>query len=481
MSFATLFRRLAAVAAVGAVGFSANAQPITYMGPDGTYIQGERCATPVPTLDEALAIEAQVAAHLEASPNAAARTGVVEIPVAFHVVYGNGGVGNVSDQMIADQMDVLNDAFAPHGYQFNLSVVTRTQNQTWFTGCGGASENPMKQALHVDPATTFNIYSCQPGGGILGYAYLPSTFPEDDFRHGIVILHSSMPGGSAAPYNLGDTATHEAGHYLGLYHTFDNGCSPGDFVDDTEPEANPRFGCPDGATSCSTPDPIYNFMDYTDDACMNHFTVGQKERADVQMATFRPTMYIKVPVELTSFTAHLDGTTARLRWETASETNNAGFEVQVRKDGQNTYAPVGYVEGHGTTTEAQSYGYTVDGLEPGRHFFRLKQVDFDGQTAYHGDVEVVVDVPGTYVLEAAYPNPFNPMASFRFAVSNPQHVRATLVDMLGREVRALYDGTPAADEFQTVYIDGAGLPSGAYLIRVTGETFAETQTVTLLK
>lgn len=485
MSFVTRCRRWAAVAAVAAFGFSAYAQPVTYQGPDGTYIQGDRCAAPELTAAEQQEIQDRVDAHLAVLPNSPNRTGTVNIPVAFHVVYGNGNNGNVTDQQIADQMDVLNDAFAPSGYQFSLSVTTRTQNQTWFTGCAGASENPMKQALNVDPATTLNIYSCGPSGGLLGFAYFPSSFPEDDFRHGVVVLHSSLPGGSAAPYNLGDTATHEVGHYVGLFHTFQGGCSgPGDQVADTPAEASPAFGCPTGRDTCPAdpgPDPIENFMDYVDDFCMDEFTPGQKVRADQQMATFRPTMYVKVPVELTDFTAQLDGTTAQLQWETASETNNAGFEVQVRREGQSTYNAIAFVEGNGTTTEARTYSHTATNLQPGTHYFRLKQVDFDGVFAFHGDVEVAVGVPGTHLIEAAYPNPFNPSATFRFAVSNSQTVRAELVDMLGRVVASLYDGTPAADEFQTIAIDGSGLTSGTYLIRLTGETFTEAQTITLLK
>jgi hypothetical protein len=151
----------------------------------------------------------------------------------------------------------------------------------------------MKQALAIDPATTLNIYTCEPSQGILGYAYYPWSYPEDSFWHGAVLLYSSLPGGGAFPYDEGDTGTHEVGHYLGLYHTFEGGCSePGDHVGDTPAEASPAYSCPIGRDSCPAAgvDPIHNFMDYTDDACMFEFTAAQGVRMQDAVATYRPTL-----------------------------------------------------------------------------------------------------------------------------------------------------------------------------------------------
>ena len=287
---------VAAAPSTAAAGDSRNATPadIHFLSPEGKIQRGIRCGTPAPTPKEQAMVRAQVERWLAArGPVAGLAT---SIPVQFHVVYKTQGgtAGLVSQQQIDDQIDVLDAAFAGTDSSFFLAGVDFTNNRKWFTGCAASgTERKIKQALAVDPAHNLNIYTCNPSGGLLGWAYLPWAAPESSFWHGVVLLHSSLPGGSAAPYNLGDTGTHEVGHYLGLLHTFENGCSaPGDEVDDTPFEASEAFGCPVGRDTCPSAglDPIFNFMDYTDDACMDEFTADQGDRMATLTAIYKPSL-----------------------------------------------------------------------------------------------------------------------------------------------------------------------------------------------
>ena len=188
---------------------------------------------------------------------------------------------------------------------------------------------------------------------------------------------------------------------------------------------------------------------------------------------------VTLPVELTTFTATSHGQAATLNWQTASETNNAGFYVEIERNAE--WVAMGFVDGHGTTQHAQSYTYTVEDLLPGTHRFRLKQIDFDGQFEYSPVVEATVEVPGNYYFSSAYPNPFVEKTRLEFAVKWEQEVELTLYNIQGRLVEVLYRGIAAAEVVKAVEVTGAGLPSGVYVARLVGANFTRSQMVTLAK
>jgi hypothetical protein len=260
---------------------------------NGHAVGKDRCGTR--DLDEATATAADEYARrvFEQMSSLAVASPVVN--VYWHVINNGTGIanGDIPSSQINDQISVLNAAYAAvgAGYQFQLVAVDRTKNASWYIAQPGTTaEKDMKNALRQGSADDLNIYSNNMGGGLLGWATFPSSYASGPKMDGVVILYSSVPGGSAAPYDEGDTATHEVGHWLGLYHTFQGGCAKkNDLVDDTAAERSPAYGCPVGRDTCrgDGPDPIANFMDYTDDACMNQFTNGQGSRIDAQWVTYR--------------------------------------------------------------------------------------------------------------------------------------------------------------------------------------------------
>ena len=224
--------------------------------------------------------------------------GSVTVLVYFHVIH-DGTTGRLTRADINAQMDVLNDSFsgltdgADTPFRFDLFDIDYSDNPDWFYGMtpGSQAERDMKAALRQGGKDALNIYTADLGSYLLGWSTLPWGYDSDPIDDGVVILYSSLPGGSAAPYNEGDTATHEIGHWLGLYHTFQGACSKktGDYVADTAPERRPAFGCPTGRDTCKggEPDPIENFMDYTDDFCMFEFTALQSSRMDTMHTAYR--------------------------------------------------------------------------------------------------------------------------------------------------------------------------------------------------
>ena len=267
----------------------------------GVVLEGRRCATPEPTVAEALSTARLVRSYATAPLSGLGLNQIlavpVTIPVAVHVIRAGPSAteGNVPDAWIEAQVDTLNSTFGPLGVRFALSLVDRVDNAGWYAGLalGTPAERAMKEALALDPSRVLNLYTASLGLDYLGWATLPDEFGETDRYQGVVLLDQALPGGDAAPYNLGHTGTHEVGHWVGLYHTFSGGCSsPNDGVEDTPQQRRSTSGCPSVAPdTCPVDpgrDPIHNYMDYSDDGCMTQFTDGQATRAQAMLRTYRP-------------------------------------------------------------------------------------------------------------------------------------------------------------------------------------------------
>jgi hypothetical protein len=240
----------------------------------------------------------------------------IVIQVVFHVIKRSDGVGHIPTALIHSQIDVLNEDFGalpgslgapgtdtkirfvlarfdPSGKPTTgIEVVT---NDGYFKD-PGSGDSPMKTALRWDPTRYLNIYT-NDGNGNLGYATFPQT-QAGAVQDGIVLLWETVGRNSLGgpPFHLGRTATHEVGHYLGLFHTFQGSCgsatapyTSGDLISDTPRERLPSYGCTPSVSACQGAgmNPIENYMNYSDDACMNRFTPEQRNRMRCAIMSYR--------------------------------------------------------------------------------------------------------------------------------------------------------------------------------------------------
>jgi hypothetical protein len=181
-------------------------------------------------------------------------------------------------------------------------------------------------------------------------------------------------------------------------------------------------------------------------------------------ADFRPAGGL--PVELVEFRANAIGVDVELTWRTASETNSYGFEIQ-RKQTNSEFQKIGFVPGHGSTQQAQSYRYVDSKLALGTYYYRLKQIDTDGSFTFSAVVEAIASIaPETFELRQNHPNPFNPVTMIEFVLGRTQPARLAVYNVLGHEVAILFNGQVEAGKSYRLEFDGAKYASGIYFYRL---------------
>jgi hypothetical protein len=188
-----------------------------------------------------------------------------------------------------------------------------------------------------------------------------------------------------------------------------------------------------------------------------------------------------VPVELTSFTGEWNGTSVNLKWETASELNNYGFEIERKAGRSSDWNTIGFVNGNGTRQSDSYYTFSDSRINnSGTYYYRLKQIDFDGTCKYSPVVEINVNPVSDFVLEQNYPNPFNPTTNINFSVPESGNVKLAVYNTIGQEVAVLVNGAVTAGQHEVTF-NAASLPSGTYFYKLQTSNSIMVKKMMLLK
>ncbi|MFI0965790.1 zinc metalloprotease [Streptomyces sp. NPDC021080] len=278
------------------------ALPVSTAGAMGaSCVRPERAATTVSanalSPAAAAAVEEGLSEHTAGSAPAAKRV-PVSIPVHWHVIGKDTTVqgGSVPDSAVQEQLGVLNQAFSDTGLSFVLVGIDRSVNPGWFDApVQSPARSDMARTLRLGGPADLNVYSLgatsPDGKGPYGDATFPWNYAQDPTVDGIYVRPGTLPGGDQSDRNLGKTAVRMAGHWTGLFHTFQGGCTDpdGDYVSDTPAEAYASTGCPEDRDTCPNEgkDPIHNYMDISADSCTTEFTPGQITRLRQMLHAYR--------------------------------------------------------------------------------------------------------------------------------------------------------------------------------------------------
>ena len=186
-----------------------------------------------------------------------------------------------------------------------------------------------------------------------------------------------------------------------------------------------------------------------------------------------------MPVELISFTAQADNRNVILRWITATELNNNGFEIQ-RGVENSDFVTIGFVRGSGTTTTQNDYSYTDNDLVDSKYFYRLKQVDFSGIYEYSNIVEIDVRDLDEYALEQNYPNPFNPTTNIGYVLKEKNDVKLVLLNGIGEEIEVIVNEQQDKG-YHKIAFDASNYPSGVYFYKIKAGVYISVRKMLLIK
>lgn len=456
---------------------------------------------------------------------------VVTIPVVFHVVYyRRNSSANVSTAQIQSQLDILNEDFrrmnadasstpsifqgsaADTEIEFCLATVdpdgnattgiTRTSTRTRTFGLNDQVKSASSGGKNAWPASDYlNFWVCDISSGYLGYAQFPGGPASTD---GVVVDYQYFgnTGTATAPFDLGRTATHEVGHWLNLRHIWGDGpCGADDFVGDTPESDAPNYGCPFGHSSCGSTDMVQNYMDYTDDGCMNVFTFGQKTRMQALFAaggarasllssngcgtgTGGPTCSDNIqngdetgvdcggslcppcsggtcsaPSSVSTSVTGNRNKKLTLSWGSVSSASS--YDGRIRESGTTSWST--------KSTTGTSLNWSK--LSGNTSFEYQVRSNCSGSSSSWSTIASVSTRQSVARLDAvdwaAYPNPANHSINVEFLSILSGNYNVSMIDMFGRTVMVTSNISP--DDTPVLELSVSNLKSGVYFLQVTNE------------